>query len=121
MNAVQSTLDWNMDILLMNLTVRSSVLRIANTSTVVAPTSISTIIGACLETAVDSTITRLTPASAIHAQAVVGAVLNANRDGTIRAVEVGVANASSIGTFSVGTIAIIGADLDRAIEVCPSR
>jgi len=96
----------------MNLTVRSSILRIANTGSIVAPTSISTVIGACLQTTIDTTKPRLAPTSAIHAQTIVGTVLNTNWDRAIRAMEMWVANACSVVTFSIRSITIVGTDFD---------
>jgi len=78
MNTVECTLHWNVDILLVNLTVSASVLGVANTCSIVAPPSISTIIGACLDAAIDSSKSRLTPTSSIQAQTVVRAVADAN-------------------------------------------
>lgn len=70
-DAVQGALDWDVDVLLVDLAIGSSILGVAHASTIVAPTSVSAVIGASLKTAVHSSITGLAPASAIEAQTVV--------------------------------------------------
>jgi hypothetical protein len=79
-DTVECTLDWDIDGALVDLAISSRILRVAHTSSIVAPSSISTVVGACLETAVNSSEAWLAPACSIQANTVVSAVVDANGD-----------------------------------------
>jgi ATP phosphoribosyltransferase len=119
-NAVESALDGHVHILLVDLAVSACVLGVAHAGSVVAPTSIAAVIGACLDAAVIATESWLAPASSVQAKTIVGAVLKAHGDGAVWAVEVGVAHAGTVVAVSV-EVAVAWADLDGAVEMCPAR
>jgi len=118
-HAVERALDGHMNVLLVNLAIRASILGVADAGSVLAPPSVPAIIGAGLEAAVIATKPRLTPARAIQAQAVVGAIVQANGDLAIRSMPVRAANAGTIVALSVGKSASVSAELDGAIKVSP--
>jgi len=119
MHAVESALHWDMHVLLVDLAISASILGVAHAGTIVAPSSISAIIGAGLEAAVQASKPRLAPARAIHAQAVVRAIADADRGLAVGASPLGRTNAGSIVALAVGQNASISAELHRAIKICP--
>lgn len=101
MHAVECAINAKIATLLVNLAVSASVLWVADTCSVVAPSCITAVVGAGLEAAINSTETWFTPASSVHADTVVCAVVNADGDRAVNSVEVGAANASSVVALSV--------------------
>jgi hypothetical protein len=73
-HTVECALDWHVHILLMDLAIGASILWVAHTGSIVAPSGISTVVGACSDAAVLSSKAWLAPASAIQAKAIVRAV-----------------------------------------------
>lgn len=110
MHAVECTLDGHVDILLVNLAVGSSVLGIANTCSVIAPSRVSTIIRTSPQTATLATPARLTPARAIKTESVVRAVVDANGNRAVCTTEVWWTNTAAVLTETVST-AIVRAQL----------
>jgi len=119
MHTVERTLHRDMDVFLVNLAIRASVLGIAHTGSVVAPAGISTVIRAGLQTAINPTKPRFAPARAIHAQSVVRAVVHTDRDLAIRPRPLRTAHAAAIVTLSVGQSTSISAQLHRAVKIGP--
>lgn len=87
-NAVERALHRNMNVLLVNLAVRTSVLGVAHASSIVAPTSISAIVGAGSDAAILATKARLAPAGAVKAETVARAVPDTDWNGTVRSIKV---------------------------------
>jgi len=119
-HAVESALDRDMHILLVNLAISSSVLRVAHACSVVAPSRVSAVVGASSDAAVLSSESGLAPAGSVEAETIVGAVAQANGDRAVRSMEHGVAHAGSIVAISV-EVAVRGANLDGAVKVSPAR
>jgi len=110
-DAVERTLDGNVNVLLVDLAVSASVLGVAHAGAVVAPTGVAAVVGAGLDAAVLATKSGLTPASTVQAQTIVGTVAEANGNRAVSAMKVGVARAGAVVTVSV-TTAVLGAHLD---------
>jgi hypothetical protein len=111
MHTVEGTLHGNVDVFLVNLAIRASILWVAHAGSVVAPSSISTVIRASLQTAVNATETGLAPARSVHAKSVVRAVVHADRDLAIRASPEGAAHAGAVVALSVGQDASVSTQL----------
>lgn len=118
-HTVESTLDGNVHIFLVNLAVRASILGVASASSVVAPPGIPAIVRASSKAAVQATEAWLAPANAIQAQTVVGAVAQTHGNLAVRPVPLGAANACSVVALPVGQSACIPTLLHRAVEVGP--
>lgn len=89
MNTVESALDRNVDVFLMYLTIGARIFWVAETSPVVAPSSVPTIVRAGLHAAILSTPSWLTPAAAVEAKTIISAVIHARRNGAIASTELG--------------------------------
>jgi len=70
-NAVESTLYRDFSLVLFDLAVRTTIFGVAHTGSVVAPTSIATVVRAGLETAIIGAPAWLAPAGSVQAKAVV--------------------------------------------------
>jgi len=70
-NAVERTLDGHVHVLLVDLAVSAGILGVAHTGSVVAPTSVTAVVGAAPEAAVLSTKAGFAPAGSIQAETVV--------------------------------------------------
>ena len=79
-HTVERTLDWNMHVLLVDLAIGTSIFRVTHACTIVAPTGVTTVIGASFDATVLASIARFTPASSIQAQAIVGTVVHTHGD-----------------------------------------
>jgi len=110
-DAVQGTLDWDMDVLLVNLAICAGILWVADAGSVVAPPGISAIIRTSLQTAVNTTKSRFTPAGPVHAKSVIGTVIHANWNLAIRTSPERAAHARAVVALSVGQDASISAQL----------
>jgi len=117
MNTVECALDGDMDVLLMDLAISSSILGVANAGSIVAPSGVSAVVRASLEAAVNSSKTRLAPASTIKTETVIGAVVDADGDLAVRSVPLGTADTGSVVALSVREDTAIATHLNGTVEV----
>lgn len=110
-DAVEGALDRNVNVFLMHLAVRTRIFWVAETSPVVAPSSVPTIVRASLHAAILATPPRLTPAAAVEAKPIVTAVVDARRNRAIASTELGRADAGTVLAVTVAR-AVVLADLD---------
>jgi len=110
-DAVEGTLDRDMDILLVNLAICASILWVANARSVVAPPGISAVIRTSLKTAVNTAKSRFAPTRSIHAKTVIGTVVHANWDLAIGTSPERTAHASTVVALSIGQNTSISAQL----------
>jgi len=92
---------------------------IANTHSVVAPRSNSTVSRTCLCTAIKATKSWFAPARTIQAKAIVRAVVQAHCLATVWALELSRALAFPIDTGSLA-VAVVWARLKRTVRTCES-
>lgn len=119
MDAIERTLDWDRVGIWLNLAISTSILGVANTSSVVAPPSVAAIVRASLQTTIFTTKPRFTPAGSIQAKTVAGAIVQTNWDLAVRTMPLWAADARAIVALSVGKCATISTQFNGTIKVSP--